>query len=298
MHIACPGVLGCSWDSVHGSLAQLAATTGARIPPGLRLTQLPRGVEWKFEPTHELQTGDWVNGGDIIGFVLENNWFEHRIAVPLHVNGRVASAPAAGKYTVDQTLMVVEDQTTSHLAHVTMVQRFPIRQNRPRDKDCLKRPMVTGIRAIDAGLGHPAPIGGRVAIIGGPGTGKTTICRALVAHSNHDVAVYVGCGIRGNEIVDLDNAIQRHTPWLSPKMAVQVMLGTKDPASLLRRFEGNWRVIQLILGRDPNHCAECASICKQPRTAFVSSRAGAPVFAHELAVYKGMCLAEYIRDMG
>jgi V/A-type H+-transporting ATPase subunit A len=46
----------------------------------------------------------------------------------------------------------------------------------------------------------PIALGGRAAIPGGFGTGKTVLLEALARGCNADVIVYLGCGERGNEI--------------------------------------------------------------------------------------------------
>ena len=45
--------------------------------------------------------------------------------------------------------------------------------------------------------------GGKAAIPGGFGTGKTVLLETLAKWCNADVIVYVGCGERGNELAGL-----------------------------------------------------------------------------------------------
>jgi len=59
-------------------------------------------------------------------------------------------------------------------------------------------PLVTGQRILD-GL-FPVALGGKAAIPGGFGTGKTVLLEALAKGCNADVIVYLGCGERGNEM--------------------------------------------------------------------------------------------------
>jgi V/A-type H+-transporting ATPase subunit A len=59
-------------------------------------------------------------------------------------------------------------------------------------------PLLTGQRVVDCVF--PIARGGRAAIPGGFGTGKTILLEALAKWCNADVIVYVGCGERGNEI--------------------------------------------------------------------------------------------------
>jgi len=77
-------------------------------------------------------------------------------------------------------------------------------------------PYLTGQRVIDTFFPYTrdfllvnataifrCPLGGTAAIVGGYGTGKTTLCRLLARHANSDVVVFVACGERGNDAVEL-----------------------------------------------------------------------------------------------
>jgi V/A-type H+-transporting ATPase subunit A len=57
---------------------------------------------------------------------------------------------------------------------------------------------VTGQRMLDSLF--PVALGGKAAIPGGFGTGKTVLLEALAKGCNADVIVYLGCGERGNEM--------------------------------------------------------------------------------------------------
>jgi V/A-type H+-transporting ATPase subunit A len=59
-------------------------------------------------------------------------------------------------------------------------------------------PLVTGQRILDSLF--PVGQGGKAAIPGGFGTGKTVLLEALAKGCNADVIVYLGCGERGNEM--------------------------------------------------------------------------------------------------
>ena len=76
---------------------------------------------------------------------------------------------------------------------------WPVRMPRP----VLRRlpstaPLVTGQRIIDCLF--PVAQGGKAAVPGGFGTGKTVLLEALAKGCNADVIVYLGCGERGNEL--------------------------------------------------------------------------------------------------
>jgi len=61
--------------------------------------------------------------------------------------------------------------------------------------------MVTGQRILDTLF--PVARGGRAALPGGFGTGKTILQEALAKWCDADVIVYVGCGERGNEMAEV-----------------------------------------------------------------------------------------------
>ena len=76
-------------------------------------------------------------------------------------------------------------------------------------------PMITGQRILDTLF--PVARGGRAALPGGFGTGKTVLQEALAKWCDADVIVYVGCGERGNEMAEvLDEFPQLEDPRTRP----------------------------------------------------------------------------------
>ena len=65
--------------------------------------------------------------------------------------------------------------------------------------------MITGQRILDTLF--PIARGGRAAVPGGFGTGKTVLQQALAKWCDADVIVYVGCGERGNEMAEVLNEL-------------------------------------------------------------------------------------------
>src|SRR5699024_4842476 len=59
----------------------------------------------------------------------------------------------------------------------------------------------TGQRIIDSVF--PIAKGGTAAIPGGFGTGKTTMQHQIAKYADADVIVYIGCGERGNETIEV-----------------------------------------------------------------------------------------------
>jgi V/A-type H+-transporting ATPase subunit A len=188
-----PGLLGSVLDGVGRPLAELAAH-GDFITPGASAAMLDRARRWQFTATRH--TGDDVQGGDVLGTVVEHDGFVHRVLVPPHVSGQLASIED-GTFTVEQPIATLAGGTPLYLA-----QRWPLRTPRPVARRLpADRPMITGQRIFD--LLFPIAEGGTIAVPGGFGTGKTIVEHSLAKYADADVIVFVGCGERGNEMAEL-----------------------------------------------------------------------------------------------
>lgn len=104
----------------------------------------------------------------------------------------------------------------------------------------------------------PSVLGGTCAVPGAFGCGKTVISQSLSKYSNSEAVVYVGCGERGNEMAE----VVKDFPQLTTTMA-----------------DGSEESIM-------------------SRTVVVANTSNMPVAAREASIYTGICLAEYLRDMG
>jgi len=108
---------------------------------------------------------------------------------------------AEGEYRDDAELCVLVDEAGGKTP-VRMSHAWPVRQPRPAAARLPSdEPMLTGQRIIDCLF--PVARGGKAAIPGGFGTGKTVLLETLAKWCNADVIVYVGCGERGNELAGL-----------------------------------------------------------------------------------------------
>ena len=88
-------------------------------------------------------------------------------------------------------------RTASRCTHAWPVRTpRPVRRRLPPDTT-----MVTGQRILDSLF--PVARGGRAAMPGGFGTGKTVLQETLAKWCDADVIVYVGCGERGNEMAEV-----------------------------------------------------------------------------------------------
>jgi len=82
------------------------------------------------------------------------------------------------------------------------LQKWPVRKARPYSRRLPPSvPLITGQRVIDTFF--PIAKGGSASIPGGFGTGKTVTQQQLAKWSDANLVIYVGCGERGNEMVDV-----------------------------------------------------------------------------------------------
>ena len=192
-----PGLLGSIYDGLQKSLLTLVEESGSFIKRGVKAAALPRDKKWPFTPT--VKVGDEVKYGDIIGTVPETELVEHKIMIPLGVAGTIKEIKK-GDFTVEETVAVVEKDGKKQ--NVTLMQEWPVRKPRPY----LKRQnpsglLTTGMRILD--YMFPLAMGGKAAIPGGFGTGKTVTQQQLVRWAETKLNIYVGCGERGNEMADV-----------------------------------------------------------------------------------------------
>ena len=173
--------------------------TGNNLKRGVEVPSLSREQKWNFVPS--VSVGDELEPGDVLGTVQETAAVVQKIMVPPEVSGTVKSI-CAGEYTVEDTIAVLA--TKDGDKELTMMQRWPVRKGRPyAEKLPPKMPLITGQRVIDALF--PIAKGGVAAVPGPFGSGKTVIQHQLAKWAEADIAVYIGCGERGNEMTDVLN---------------------------------------------------------------------------------------------
>ncbi len=189
-----PGILGHIFD---GLLRPLGDVGEHWFRPGLAAA---RSNEFEFEP--RLAEGDEVRGGQVFGEVAGLGPGRACLVPPL-IAGRVRSIRPPGTYAEDATVLVVEGEDGAEHA-LAMQHDWPVRRPRPAaERLSADAPMVTGQRILDTLF--PVARGGRAALPGGFGTGKTVLQESLAKWCDADVIVYVGCGERGNEMADVLN---------------------------------------------------------------------------------------------
>jgi V/A-type H+-transporting ATPase subunit A len=193
-----PGLIGNIYDGIQRPLEWIKDEVGAFIKRGVKTAALPRDKRWPFNPKAKVRRK--VIGGDILGTVKESELIEHRILVPPNVQGKLVKIAEKGKYKVDDTIAIVE--VNGKGIELKMFQKWPVRKPRPYKQRLLpKAPLITGQRIIDTFF--PIAKGGTATIPGGFGTGKTIMQHQLAKWSDADVIIYIGCGERGNEMVDV-----------------------------------------------------------------------------------------------
>ena len=189
-----PGLLGNIFD---GLLRPLATMPGDTVQPGMREET---GARLSYRPLAE--KGDRLRAGQVIGEFGSEGVAEKHL-VPPGINGEVVSIAAAGHCTDDEVLCVLRDDSGNETP-LSAGHYWPIRRPRPVAKRLPPgEPLVTGQRIMDTLF--PVARGGRAALPGGFGTGKTILQESLAKWCDADIIVYVGCGERGNEMAEVLN---------------------------------------------------------------------------------------------
>ncbi len=193
-----PGLMSSVYDGVQRPLESIRELVGPFVKRGVKVNPLSREKKWHFVP--RVERGVKVSSGDIIGTVQETPLIEHRIMVPIGIEGRIREIAPEGDYTVEDTIAVVE--ADGRIYELTMKQEWPVRQARPyKERLTSEVPLLVGQRVIDTFF--PIAKGGAGAIPGGFGTGKTVTLHKVAMYSDSQIVIYIGCGERGNEIAEM-----------------------------------------------------------------------------------------------
>jgi len=192
-----PGLVGSIYDGLQKSLLTMGENIGPFMKRGAKASALPRDKKWQFTP--KVKVGDAVSQGDIIGVVPETNLIEHRIMVPVGIKGTVKEI-RQGDYTVEEPVAWIEHD--GEVKELTLMQEWPVRKPRPyKQRFDPSGLLTTGMRILD--YMFPLALGGKAAIPGGFGTGKTVALQQLARWAQTHLNIYVGCGERGNEMSDV-----------------------------------------------------------------------------------------------
>lgn len=99
-----PGIIEGIYDGIQRPLQKLVEMTGDRIGRGVEISAIDHKKRWDFQP--KKSKGDSVVAGDILGVVQETKVVEHRIMVPIGVEGKIKSI-SSGEHTVDDAVCVI-----------------------------------------------------------------------------------------------------------------------------------------------------------------------------------------------
>jgi len=191
-----PGMLDSIYDGVQRPLDVLEEKMGsAFLDRGVDAPGIDMDKEWLFEP--EVEAGDAVEPGDIVGSVPETQTIDHKVMVPPDYEGGVVESAETGEFDVQTPVVTLENGE-----EIQMHQEWPVREARPvQEKQTPTEPLISGQRILD-GL-FPLAKGGTAAIPGPFGSGKTVTQQSLAKFADADIVVYIGCGERGNEMTEV-----------------------------------------------------------------------------------------------
>lgn len=190
-----PGLLGNTLDGLGNRLHGY----GDFLPRGKIIPALDRERKWEFKAA--VKKGDTVFPGDIVGRIEETPLVEHMIMVPPGCPPAKIKDIKNGAYTVEEkAALAIDGEGNEH--PIYLMQRWPVRIPRPASQRLrLSEMLVTGMRIIDGF--NPVMLGGTACTPGDFGTGKTMCQHDLARHSRVKIVIYVGCGERAGEMVEL-----------------------------------------------------------------------------------------------
>lgn len=196
-----PGLIQSIYDGIQRPLNVIYGQAGHYITRGINVPGLDRKKKWKFMPNEELEEGEEIQAGDVLGEIEETELIVHKVLVPpLIEKGKLSKKPEKGSYNVED--IVAEIETEAGKEEIKLFHSWPVRTPRPIVRKLVpQNPLVTGQRVIDTFF--PISQGGTATVPGPFGAGKTVIQHQLAKWSDAQVIVYIGCGERGNEMTDV-----------------------------------------------------------------------------------------------
>jgi V/A-type H+-transporting ATPase subunit A len=204
-----PGLLNTIFDGIQRPLHALWEKSGDHIARGVQVPPLPRDRSWPFQPLAPERVGGSIAGGEVLGSVQETASIQHRILVPPEVRGELLELAPAGDYSLYEVIARVRLADGS-VRKLGLSQRWPVRTPRPfRQRDHAVLPLLTGQRILDTF--YPLLKGGKAAIPGPFGAGKTMLQQQITRWCNAEIVIFVGCGERGNELTDVLEFMPRLT---------------------------------------------------------------------------------------
>ena len=160
-----PGLLGNIFDGLLRPLAN----QGVHVKPGAGGQQ--SGKTYPFKPS--VRVGTRLTSGNVFGTVHRPDALAQHCLVPPDCQGEVVEISPAGEYTEDQPICKLR-RSTGETCVIAMAHYWPVRQPRPIAEHLpTEGPLFTGQRILDSIF--PLACGGRAAMPGGFGTGKTCL---------------------------------------------------------------------------------------------------------------------------
>ena len=194
-----PGIISNIFDGIQRPLEKIKGKYGNFIPEGIGLISLDEEKLWQTK--FLIKKGDHVKEGQIIATVQETEIIEHKILVPIGVEGEVVEVLEDGSYNIETVIAKVKTNK-GEIKELKMYQNWPVRIPRPiKERKPIRNLLVTGQRIFD--VFFPIARGGTTAIPGGFGTGKTMTQHQIAKYCDADIIVYIGCGERGNEMTEV-----------------------------------------------------------------------------------------------
>src|SRR5699024_2221294 len=100
------GIMSQMFDGIQRPLDTFMEETNSDyLIRGVQVHILNRNKKWSFEPKKSV--GDFVMAGDVIGVVQETKAVEHRIMVPVGVEGTLTTVES-GDFTVEEVIYKVD----------------------------------------------------------------------------------------------------------------------------------------------------------------------------------------------
>ncbi len=191
-------------DGLRGSGLPLSVRLGphllGNIFDGLLRPLAPEAVAQRYQLRPLVEPGERLRAGAVLAEV-EGPAKAQSLLVPPDVAEAELTHIEAGEIGLDDPAarLTLPDGSTRE---ITLAHDWPVRRPRPVTRRLPPdEMMVTGQRILDSLF--PIARGGRAAIPGGFGTGKTVLQETLAKWCDADVIVYVGCGERGNEMAEV-----------------------------------------------------------------------------------------------
>src|SRR6056297_1521278 len=188
-----PNLLGGIFD---GLLRPLTGSDESFIQPGQESVS---GGQVQFEPLASV--GDQLAPGQAFGRIARGDRPDLLCMAPPTRGGTVAAIHEAAALDETETVCTLRG-ADGETVELSCCQIWPVRTPRPATRRLPENePLITGQRIADTLF--PVARGGRAALPGGFGTGKTILQQSIAKWCDADVIIYVGCGERGNEMAEV-----------------------------------------------------------------------------------------------